>query len=190
MTAKNQINCSNCGVLIEIDDKFCFSCGFNQVKLPLETHKDENLSITKKVLVENNRELSNNYDNVINPSDKNSKNIAIPIIVFVALIFIALFILPKSQNGLYHDSFNNSLELQTNGIVIYNQLNNAGTLSCQTSGTWQKINENQLTIRMEYNYNCSFVSRYSGDWEIQDCFKSGHKVNGCLVKENYYFFRE
>jgi hypothetical protein len=93
-------------------------------------------------------------------------------------------------NGLYHDSFNNSIELQSNGTVHYSQLHGKYT-ACHTTGTWTKLNNNQLTISLEINSNCLFNQRYSGDWEIKDCFKYGEAESGCLVKGNeFYFFKQ
>lgn len=93
-------------------------------------------------------------------------------------------------NGLYHDSSNNSIELQSNGNVHYSQLIGKYT-ACHTTGTWTKLNNNQLTISLEINSNCLFNQRYSGTWEIRDCFKYGDKESGCLVKgDEFYFFKQ
>lgn len=95
-----------------------------------------------------------------------------------------------STNGLYHDSFNNSIELQSDGTVHYNQ-KNGNSISCHTNGTWSKFDNNQLSISLEINSNCSFVSRYSGTWEIKDCYKYEQEKAGCLVKgDEFYFFKK
>jgi hypothetical protein len=150
--------------------------------------------------------INNNLKKNIPPSK--SKNI-LPIL-FVSLFFIfgiysylktnypeiiTINLFPKSFRsndfkGLYHDSYNNSIELQSDGAVHYNQLN-GNSISCHTKGTWSKLDNNQLSISLEINSNCSFVSRYSGTWEIKDCFKYGQEESGCLVKgDEFYFFKK
>lgn len=111
-------------------------------------------------------------------------------ILWVALIiFCVTSCNNSSASGLYHDSFNNSIELQSNGTVHYNQLN-GNSLSCHSTGTWSKLDNNQLTISLEINSNCSLVSQFSGNWEIKDCYKYGQEESGCLVQNDYYFFSE
>lgn len=96
----------------------------------------------------------------------------------------------KRISGLYHDSFNNSIELQSNGTVHYNQLD-GNSISCHTTGQWSDLGNNKINISLEINSNCSFVQRYSGDWEIKDCFKNGESESRCLVKQNnFYFYKE
>ncbi len=93
-------------------------------------------------------------------------------------------------NGLYHDSFNNSIELQSNGNIHYSQIIGK-SIACHTTGTWTKLNNNQLNIKLDINSNCLFNQRYSGTWEIKDCYKYGQKEAGCLVKGNeYYFYKQ
>lgn len=108
---------------------------------------------------------------------------------------ITINLLPKSFknndfSGLYHDSFNNSIELKSDGSVHYNQLN-GNILSCHTTGNWSRLDNNQLNISLVINSNCSFVSRYSGTWEIKDCYKYGQEEVGCMVKgDEFYFFKK
>jgi hypothetical protein len=103
------------------------------------------------------------------------------IIIFISSLY------SSNLTGTYQDSFNNSIELKIDGSVHYNQLN-GNILSCHTTGTWSKLDNNQLTINLEINSNCSFVSRYSGIWKIEDCYKNGQEEAGCLVKGNAYYF--
>jgi hypothetical protein len=96
----------------------------------------------------------------------------------------------KSINGLYHDSFNNSIELQSDGKVHFNQLN-GNSSSCHTTGQWSDLGNNKINISLEINSNCSFLQRYSGDWEIKNCFNNGDPESGCLVKgQEFYFYKK
>lgn len=117
-------------------------------------------------------------------------NLAINVFWITFIIFSITSCNNSSVSGLYHDSFNNSIELKSDGTVQYNQLNR-NSLSCHSMGTWSKLDNNQLTISLEINSNCSFVSRFSGNWEIKNCYKYGQEESGCLVKnDNHYFFRK
>jgi c-di-AMP phosphodiesterase-like protein len=129
---------------------------------------------------------------------KSDKKILITIAV-IFLIFDLIVRLHHNTNiisnnsnltGLYHDSFNNSIEFQANGIVHYNQLNR-NSLSCHTIGHWIDLGNNKINITLEINPNCSFVYRYTGEWEIKDCFKLGESESGYLIKEgNLFFYKE
>lgn len=96
----------------------------------------------------------------------------------------------SKPTGLFHDSFNNSIELKSDGTVHYNQLV-GNSPSCHTTGYWRKIDNNRLRINLDITSNCSFVGRYSGIWEIKNCFKYGESKSGCLVMgDQHYFFKK
>lgn len=114
-------------------------------------------------------------------------NLSLHILWVALIIFSVTSCNNSSASGIYYDSFNNSIELQSDGTAHYNQLN-GNSLSCHSNGTWNKLDNNQLAISLEINSNCSFVSKFSGNWEIKDCYKYGQKESGCLVKNDYYYF--
>ncbi len=128
------------------------------------------------------------YKSSMHNEKKSSLMSLMLILLYGGLIASSVSSCDKSAaEGLYHDDFNNSIELQSNGKVHYYQITGK-SMSCHTTGTWTKVDNNQLIISLEINSNCLFNKRYSGTWEIKDCYKLGEAESGCLVKGDEYNF--
>lgn len=112
MRKENEIYCSNCGVLINIESRFCSGCGSEQ----LEFVKKENL---KKLELEEKQNISPNIETVLveKPAIKSKWNIwlvIIGILVLSSIIFNVNKVKCISCNGTGRND-----ELGAGGICKY-----------------------------------------------------------------------
>jgi hypothetical protein len=101
MRKENEIYCSNCGTLINLQAKFCIKCGFNQVEFPIASNNEDKL----------NNEV-NNLKNEFSADDtkielKNSKKEIqdnstkiIGVLLFFLVLGVLYLILPTHSNTL------------------------------------------------------------------------------------------
>lgn len=106
----------------------------------------------------------------------------------IIISFVSQFF-ASSLTGIYHDTLNNSIELKSDGTVHFNHLE-VNSVSCQTTGNWNKLDSNHIKINFNINSNCSFISCYSGNWEIKGCLKYRNIRSVCLAKNNEFQFKK
>ncbi len=92
MRKENEIYCSNCGVLFNIDSRFCPSCGFEQLdlnKLSLNNNVDTQIS---------NEQSQSNSKSYVSEQPKSYTVTNVLVFVFISILVLAIFKMVHESN--------------------------------------------------------------------------------------------
>jgi hypothetical protein len=140
MRKENEIYCSNCGTLINLEARFCTTCGFNQVEFPILSKINDKLNKEESILNIEEPVLDYKIE-----SEKNKviadvkKNKVIGYIFFFILVYAIWYFTSTTSTS----SANSSNISSSNSVA--KECNGVGNESC-ISSVRQNFNNTGKTI--------------------------------------------